>query len=356
MDEIVVIPTPETQVIVSTNALPADQNAALIYLSSLSSAAGRRTQAQVLRVLADWMGGTIESVEWGKLRYQHTATLRTKAVEAGYSPASRNKFLAALRGVLKHAWRLGQISAEDYQRASDLGTAKGSTLPAGRYITKDEIRTLMAACARDHSTAGVRDAAMIGMMYFEGVRREEIVGLDLADYNPKNGETIIKGKGNKERLAFLTNGAALAMSDWLTLRGDQPGALFLAIHKNGKNRPERSLSAQAVYNMITKRIQEAGLKDISPHDFRRTCISDMLDVGNDLSMVSSIVGHANPQTTKRYDRRPDKEKRIAAERMEIPYISRFSVPVEDTMISCVSCGHYHSIYEACPVQKKGKTK
>jgi site-specific recombinase XerD len=356
MDEIVLVPNPETQAIISANALPADQNAALVYLSSLSSAAGRRTQAQVLRVLADWMGGTIESVEWGKLRYQHTAALRTKAVEAGYSPASRNKFTAALRGVLKNAWRLGQMGAEDYQRASDLGTAKGTTLPAGRYIKKDEIRILMAACARDHSGAGVRDAAMIGMMYFEGVRREEIVGLDLADYNPKTGETKIKGKGNKERIAYLTNGAALAMADWLTLRGDQPGALFLAIYKNGKNRIEGSLSAQAVYNMIAKRIHEAHLTDISPHDFRRTCISDMLEVGNDLSMVSSIVGHSNPQTTKRYDRRPDTQKRVAAERMEIPYISRFATPLEDTMINCIGCGQYHSIYEACPVQKKGKTK
>lgn len=137
-----------------------------------------------------------------------------------------------MRGVLKHAWRLGLIPAEDYQRAVDLDPIPGETLPKGRALTKGEVGALMAACNDDPAPAGVRDGALFGLLIGAGLRRSEIVNLDLTDYNREDGRlTIRAGKGRKDREMFVTGGAAEALADWLELRGSEPGPIFWPIAK-----------------------------------------------------------------------------------------------------------------------------
>jgi integrase len=83
-----------------------------------------------------------------------------------------------------------------------------------------------------------------------------------------------------------------------------------------------ALTSQAVYNMLSKRGEQAGIKNFSPHDLRRTFISHLLDKGTDIATVSKMAGHANIQTTARYDRRPEEAKRKAAEVLHVPYQPR----------------------------------
>ena len=89
---------------------------------------------------------------------------------------------------------------------------------------------------------------------------------------------------------------------WLALRGDTPGPLFWPVTKGGKLRPRR-LSAQAMLYVTRRRGRGAGVERFSPHDLRRSFISDLLDAGADLSTVQKLAGHAQVQTTARYDRR-----------------------------------------------------
>ena len=133
--------------------------------------------------------------------------------------------MCALRGVLKRSWRLGQISAEDYRRAADLGSVKGETVPAGREIPSGQLAALMQACGRDRSAAGARDAAIIGLMYSAGLRRAEVVTLDLADYRLDSKQLVVRGKGRKERIAHIIEGAQAALNDWLKVRGTAAGPL-----------------------------------------------------------------------------------------------------------------------------------
>ena len=213
------------------------------------------------------------------------------------------------------------MTAEDYHLAASVEAVKGHSLPAGRNLSSGEITGLMDACAKDLTQAGARDAAIISMLYTCGLRRAEIVEINLEDFNELDGSLVIRGKRNKERSAYLVNGALYALRDWLALRGDSPGSLFLAINKVGKIRPGK-LSDQAIYNMLVKRAKQAGVKDFSPHDFRRTFVSDLLDAGADISIVAKMAGHASVNTSARYDRRPEKAKVKAAELLHIPYKRR----------------------------------
>ena len=123
-------------------------------------------------------GADAFTAPWARLRFLHTTAIRSRLAEL-YAPATANKMLSALRGVLGAAFDLGLIGAEEYQRAVKVKGVKGETLPAGRSVTLGELAALMATCANDQSAAGPRDAAMIALLYSCGLRRAELVGLDL---------------------------------------------------------------------------------------------------------------------------------------------------------------------------------
>jgi site-specific recombinase XerD len=212
------------------------------------------------------------------------------------------------------------MGAEVYAQAVDLDPVKGETLPAGRSLTSGEIMALMEACAADQSPTGARDAALIGVLY-SGLRRAEVVTLDLADFDPETRTLRVKGKRRKERMVPVVNGAALALADWLLIRGTEPGPLFLPTTRGGKVRRHR-LTAQTVYDLLRRRASEAGLESLSPHDFRRTVAGDLLDSGADVITVQRILGHESADTTGRYDRRPESAKSRAMNKLHLPYRRR----------------------------------
>ena len=310
--------------------VPVDRNPALVYLAG-KAAGSRRTMRQALYTIACIVQGrepgeaseaeqaaVIVPFPWAALRFQHTAAIRSRLAER-FAPATANKMLSALRGVLKDAWRLGQMSAEDHARACDLEPVRGSRLPKGRALTVGEIRALFSACADDLSTAGRRDAALLSILYGAGLRRSEAAALGLADYDPETGAlTVRHGKGDKARRVYATNGGKTAIDDWLKVRGQEPGALFLPINRGGRMLAEE-MTDQAVYNILAKRANQAKVRTFSPHDLRRTFISDLLGAGADISAVQGLAGHANVNTTQRYDRRGEVAKVKAAELLHVPY-------------------------------------
>jgi len=329
-----------TNQLTRTRALALDQNPAAVYLASLAPGSRRTMRHALNHIAALLTDGRADAlaVEWGRLRFQHTAALRAALIARGGNPNTANKFLYALRGVLKAAWRLEQMDAETYRRAVDLKPIAGETLPRGRALEAGEILALLNACARDQSAAGARDAALIALLRGGGLRRAEICALQLADYSPgAPGATAaatlrVLGKGNKERAVPLAPGAADALADWLAVRGDTPGALFYhvtkadalvcVLHNGTAPAHGEKLTPQAIYQMLEKRAAQAGVTNLSPHDFRRTFASDLLDAGADIVTVQKLMGHANVQTTARYDRRGEEAKRRAVALLHVPYKRR----------------------------------
>lgn len=313
--------------LVIAEPLPAEQNPAAVYLASLTSAKSRRTMSNALRTIAaiityrDLEAVTHEDmlrVRWAALRYPHTAAIRALLIDE-YSPATVNRMLSALRGTIKEAWRLGLISAEHYQRAVDIQNVKAETLPAGRELSQGEILALVEACKADESPAGIRDAAIIGVLYTCGLRRSELVAVHHDDFDPETGRMAIRrGKGRKQRAVYVRGGAYKALCAWRNLCIDSAGPIFVPVLKNGKIQ-YGGLVSQSVYDMLKKRAQQAGVKNFSPHDLRRTFVTHMLERGVDIATVADIAGHSSVNTTRRYDRRPDEMKKQAADKLHFPY-------------------------------------
>ena len=222
-------------------------------------------------------------------------------------------------GVLKAAWRLGLVDSESFHRAADIPAIRGETLPRGRCLEAGELRALFQTCASDASPAGRRDAALIAVAYGCGLRRSELVSLELADYQPENGELkILHGKGRKERSVYVAGGTQDALNSWISTRGHEPGPLFNPVVKSGKI-TIRHMSDQAVLSALAKRRKQAGVRNFSPHDMRRSFASDLLDAGGDIAVVQRLMGHSSPTVTARYDRRGERAKQRAAGLLFVPF-------------------------------------
>jgi site-specific recombinase XerD len=325
-----IVPTFEPDLMEVSIPVPSDLHPACVYVASLGVRTKRVAESD-LNVIARLLTGArwdeegklwggqcgVFTLTWGALRYQHAAAVRSALAEH-YAHTTANRMLSGLRGVLKAAWQLGVMPTEDYHKAVAIKPVKGESLPRGRALKPGELHALFDVCRRDESTAGIRDTALFAVLYGAGLRRAEVVGLDLADYDRETGAlTVRHGKGNKARIGYATNGSQVALEMWLRVRGDKAGPLFLPVLKNGRI-VERRLSTQAVFETLRTRAAQAKIKDVSPHDFRRTFISDLLDRGADIVTVQKLAGHANVTTTARYDRRGEISKRKAAELLHIP--------------------------------------
>ena len=255
-------------------------------------------------------------VPWWELRYEGTAALRSVMLEIGWSPSHINKHLSALRRILKESWRLGLMDAEDYHRAIDLEPVKGKREPAGRDVADSELSALLEVC--DDSPLGIRDAAVIAVVYVTGIRRTEAAALLLSSYSAATRSIRLVGKGNKERTVPVSASALPWLEAWLRLRGGKPGPLFCPLRKGGKIE-HRHISSQTIADLLERRRLQAGVSlPVKPHDLRRTVIGDLLDNGTDLATAQAIAGHADPRTTSKYDRRALDTKRDAVDGLRLP--------------------------------------
>lgn len=313
--------------VVPTGTMPADRHPALVYLSSLSSGSRRAMRSALNTIAALLTDGQCDylSMPWFQVRYQHTAACRAALMEH-YKPPTVNKHLSALRGVLSACWRLEYISAEDYHRAVDVKSAKSAAVEqaAGRALSTGEFLALVHACQADTSPAGARDGAMLALGYVAGLRRREIAMLQLEHVDTQQYNIHIESsKRNKSRSVPLQDGGArAALEDWLYVRGDGDGALFLRIRRGGHIQPT-GISDQAVYDALSARAEQAGIASFTPHDLRRTFAGDLLDTGADIATVQRLMGHASPITTSAYDRRGERVKRVAVGKLNIPWVRMY---------------------------------
>ena len=305
-----------------------DRHPVAVYLARLAPSS-RRTMRAALDAIASLLSDDrcdAWSLDWPQLRYRHTTAVRALLADGRYAPSTANRHLAALRGVFEGVLAPWGMSAEDFQRAADLEPVRGSRLPRGRALQPGEVRALFAACEDDDRkkpAMAARDAAILALLYGSGLRRAEAVGLEVADYDRGGaGKRKRSGEGNKERLAHPGEGITQAASrpGWLSARAVGEGAVCGDQQRGEAGRVR--MSGQAMLYIARQRTVQASVATFSPHDLRRTFIGDLLDAGADLSTVQQLAGHAQIQTTARYDRRGEATKKRAAKLLHVPYQGR----------------------------------
>ncbi|MEI7768785.1 MAG: tyrosine-type recombinase/integrase [Chloroflexales bacterium] len=297
------------------------RNPAAVYLASLPSPHSRRTMRACLSTMARLLTGQPDvaalRIPWPRLTYAHTAALRAQLI-AQLAPATVNKHLSALRGVLTECRRLGLMGADAAASAGDLKAVKGSGPPRGRMLALGEQAALMRACA-DGTSMGARDAALLAVLLGCGLRRAEAVALNMGDV-AEGGLLVQLGKGRKARRVPMPTGTRLALAAWLSLRAEagKDDPLFTSRDRRPSQHGGR-ISDQAVLHILLRRAALAGVSGISPHDFRRTYISQLLDADTDIATAKQLAGHASVETTARYDRRGERARQRAAEKIHVPY-------------------------------------
>ena len=291
---------------------------AAAYMASLGENS-RRPMGIALERVAKILDLDVEAVPWEQLRHKHVAAIRARFEDAcgrgEIAPATANATLAALRGVLKAAWRLGMIDGEDYHRAVDVPALPGSRLLAGRALDMRQIEALMRACRADRREAAARrDLALFALLFGAGLRRAEAAGVEASAYDRNGGgeNVTVVGKGGKERKVYLAGACRGLVPEWLELRGGGAGPLLNQVSAEGRILAP-GLSPQGIMRRVEIRAAAAGIGKVTPHDLRRTFVTLLLEAGADVLSVQRLAGHASPQTTSRYDRRPEMEARRAAE-------------------------------------------
>jgi len=297
------------------------------YIARLKSPQSKRVMNGCLNNLArmiasDALGAEPElddnpgkAFPWWLLRYQHTSRLTAllDSHQPPYAASYINKHLAALRGILEECWKLELMSGDDYTRARRIEDVKFHREPAGRLIHDDDMARLLAVCS--DGIIGIRDTALLATLYCTGIRCEEAATALIEHYDGRERTLRVLGKGNKERTVPIHPAGIPHLETWLALLGDQRGPLFRTVDKH--NRIGGAVSPGAIQRRISQRYQQAGIRRLTAHDFRRTFLSEFLDSGADAMQARKVAGHASVATTQLYDLREDRGIREAVSRMKI---------------------------------------
>jgi integrase/recombinase XerD len=209
----------------------------------------------------------------------------------GLAPASIARAVSAIRGFFKFLMLDGHIKSHP---AEDLDTPQRfAYLP--KFLTEDEINRLFAA--PDISTEeGIRDRAVVEIMYATGLRVSELVNLKLTDVDLMTGLVRCHGKGNKERRVPLGKSAIHWLQQYAAVKAGygKQSSPHVFLHRG------RPFTRQLAWSMIKRHAEKAGIKNVSPHTLRHSFATHLLQHGADSRSVQALLGHSDISTTQIY--------------------------------------------------------
>jgi integrase/recombinase XerD len=224
----------------------------------------------------------------------------------GLSPASVSRAVSAARGFFRFLMLDGHIKKHP---AEDLNTPQGTAhLP--RFLTEEEMERLLSA--PDVSTDdGVRDRAMMELLYAAGLRVSELVGLKRADLNLDAGLVICHGKGSKERRVPIGKSATHWLQQYAAVRSRQGHGNKPQLFLSSLGRP---LTRHFAGTMMKRYTLALGLKHVSPHTLRHSFATHLLQRGADSRSVQALLGHSDISTTQIYTHITDRHMRATYDR------------------------------------------
>jgi integrase/recombinase XerC len=197
--------------------------------------------------------------------------------------------LAAVRSCFRFLARRGALEVNPARQVR--GPRLPRRLPS--FLPVDETAVLLAR-APEPSMTGVRDRALLELLYASGLRVAEGCGLDLEDLDEVRHTVRVLGKGDKERVVPVGETALGALAAYLELRGRRRGPLFL-------NTRGGRLTPRSARRIVRARARQAGIDQrVTPHTLRHSFATHMLGAGADLRLIQELLGHRRLSTTQRY--------------------------------------------------------
>jgi site-specific recombinase XerD len=185
------------------------------------------------------------------------------------------------------------------------------------FLHYDEIVPMLEAIPLDNEQ-GLRDRAIVELLFSSGLRVSELAKLNRDHVNTKRREFMVRGKGQKDRPVFIGEAAATRVEDYLASRLDNLPPLFLSYSRNNISSTTgdyRRLTTRSIQRVISKYARLAGItKHVSPHTMRHSFATDLLMNGADLRSVQSMLGHSNISTTQVYTHVTDEHLREVYEK------------------------------------------
>ncbi|MBI4589362.1 MAG: site-specific tyrosine recombinase XerD [Candidatus Rokubacteria bacterium] len=225
----------------------------------------------------------------------HLLTLRRQ----GLGPRSIARHLSAVRGLYRFLVREGRIRLDPTEHLE--APRPPRRLP--RTLSPKEAAALVESPPAE-DPIGVRDRALLELLYATGMRASECLALRIEDVNLAAGYVVCTGKGDRQRLVPVGAPALRWVKAYLSgargalVRGGDPGTLFV-------NRAGRTLSRQGLWEIIKKTARRAGVRTaVSPHTLRHSFASHLLERGADLRSIQAMLGHADISTTQIYTHLP----------------------------------------------------
>lgn len=220
---------------------------------------------------------------------------RASMVERGLAPATINRRLAALRSLVQLGNTLGLVPWK-----LTVANMKSQSYRDTRGPGRDAFTAMVAASDARADAKGCRDVALLRLMHDLGLRRGEVVGLDVGDVDVAGKRLRVLGKGRTEAEPITLPERTLeALVFWLAVRGEAPGPLFLNYDRAGKG--SGRLSGAAVYHVVTTLGERLGVV-ARPHGLRHTAITTALDLTKgDVRAVQKFSRHRDMRVLNRYD-------------------------------------------------------
>jgi integrase len=295
-------------------ALPDLEQSKSAVLNTLTSQSGQRTYDHAIDEFVQWYCSE------PRLAFNRTVVLRYRIhlEQKLYAPGTINLRLAAVRRVAYEAADSGLLSPELAAGIRRVRGVRRLGVRVGNWLTAEQGKRLLQSSARDN-LRGKRNYAMLAMLVGCGVRRGELLSLNLNSIQLREEHWVIAdliGKGGHIRTVPVPVWVKTAVDAWTEASGITEGRVFRAINKAGKIWGD-GMSAKVLWEIVKEAATRAGIEKLAPHDLRRTGARLCHLAGGELDQIQFLLGHVSIQTTERYLGRKQKLQSAVNDKMGI---------------------------------------
>jgi site-specific recombinase XerD len=266
-------------------------------LNSLAAASSQESYGHAIDEFIGWYCSE------PRLAFNRTVVLRYRFFleQKNLAPSTINVRLAAVRRLAYEATDTGLLSPDLAAGIRRVKGAKRLGVRIGNWLTIDQARALLQQSSADALRAK-RDRAILAVLIGCGLRRAELVGLKAEDFQIREEHWVIAdliGKGKHIRTVPVPAWVKRTVDAWTTAAEINAGTIFRRVSRMGKLWGA-GITPKAIWHVVKAAAQRAGIKNLAPHDLRRSCARLCHLAGGELEQIQFLLGHASVQTTERY--------------------------------------------------------